>query len=160
MYSLGSPGKQYVLKNFYSEFLKPYYANNSENIHRFKFLLRADLVTQWRNRRSFILLLLVPVIILISWKGIVEKFGGPFALSSCIAIGLVAIGLMGYSIVLPAIAIKEYFKRLRVAPMPGWCIMVSRLLIQLIMIVLLTTIIFIAGNNIDHITAFTVGIHH
>ena len=60
-------------------------------------LLRADLVTQWRNRRSFILLLLVPVIILISWKGIVEKFGGPFA-------------QWDIRTVLPAIAIKEYFK--------------------------------------------------
>lgn len=114
-------------------------------------LLRADLVTQWRNRRSFILLLLVPVIILISWKGIVEKFGGPFALSTCITIGLVAIGLMGYSNSVARDRDKGIFQRLRVAPMPAWCIMVSRLLIQLIMIVLLTVIIFIAGNNIDHI---------
>src|SRR5580765_5760866 len=37
MYSLGSLGKQYVLKKNISEFLKPYYANNSENIHCFKF---------------------------------------------------------------------------------------------------------------------------
>ena len=114
-------------------------------------LLRADLVTQWRYRRSFILLLLVPIIILISWKGIVEKFGGPFALSTCITIGLVAIGLMGYSNSIARDRDKGVFQRLRVAPVPTWCIMVSRLVIQLIMIVLLTTVIFIAGNNIDHI---------
>jgi ABC-2 type transport system permease protein len=114
-------------------------------------LLRADLVTQWRNRRSFILLLLVPVIILISWKGVIEKYGGPFALSSCITIGLVAIGLMGYSNSVARDRDKGIFQRLRVAPMPAWCIMASRLLIQLIMIVLLIIIIFIAGNNIDHI---------
>ena len=114
-------------------------------------LLRADLITQWRNRRSFILLLLVPIIILISWKGIVEKFGGPFALSTCITIGLVAIGLMGYSNSIARDRDKGVFQRLRVAPVPTWCIMVSRLVIQLIMIVLLTTVIFIAGNNIDHI---------
>ena len=114
-------------------------------------LLRADLVTQWRNRRSFILLLLVPIIILISWKGIVEKFGGPFALSTCITIGLVAIGLMGYSNSIARDRDKGVFQRLRVAPVPTWCIMASRLVIQLIMIVLLTTVIFIAGNNIDHI---------
>src|SRR5438045_9183974 len=94
-------------------------------------LLRADLVTQWRNRRSFILLLLVPVIILTSWKGIVDKFGGPFALSSCITIGLVAIGLMGYS---NSIARdKGVFQRLRVAPLPSWCIMASRLMVPLVM---------------------------
>ena len=54
-------------------------------------LLRADLKTQWRNRRSVVLLLLVPVIILISWKGLIEKMGGAFALSTCITIGLTAI---------------------------------------------------------------------
>jgi ABC-2 type transport system permease protein len=117
----------------------------------FNSLLRADLITQWRNRRSFVLLLLVPIIILISWKGIVEKMGGPFALSTCITIGLVAIGLMGYSSSIARDRDKGIFQRLRVAPMPIWCIMVSRLLIQLMMIVLLVTVIFIAGNNIDHI---------
>jgi ABC-2 type transport system permease protein len=114
-------------------------------------LLRADLVTQWRNRRSFVLLLLVPVIILISWKGVIEKMGGPFALSSSITIGLVATGLMGYSNSVARDRDKGVFQRLRVAPMPTWCIIVSRLLIQLMMILLLTVIVFIAGNNIDHI---------
>lgn len=115
-------------------------------------LLRADLVTQWRNRRSFVLLLLVPVIILISWKGVIEKMGGPFALSSSITIGLVATGLMGYSNSVARDRDKSVFQRLRVAPMPTWCIIVSRLLIQLMMILLLTVIVFIAGKNIDHIT--------
>ncbi len=120
-------------------------------------LLRADLTTQWRNRRSFILVLLVPVIILISWKGIIDKLGGAFALSSCITIGLVAIGLMGYSNSIARDRDKGVFQRLRVAPMPSWCIMVSRLLVQLMMIVLLTILIFIAGNNIDHITLAPAG---
>lgn len=123
----------------------------------FNSLLRADFITQWRNRRSFILLLLVPVIILISWKGIVEKFGGPFALSSCITIGLVAIGLMGYSNSIARDRDKGVFQRLRVAPMPSWCIMTSRLVVQLVMILLLTTIIFIAGKDIDHITLTPAG---
>jgi len=120
-------------------------------------LLRADLVTQWRNRRSFVLLLLVPVIILISWKGVIDKLGGPFALSSSITIGLVATGLMGYSNSVARDRDKGVFQRLRVAPMPTWCIIVSRLLIQLMMILLLTVIVFIAGKNIDHITLTTSG---
>ena len=115
-------------------------------------LLRADLTTQWRNRRSFILVLLVPVIILISWKGVVDKLGGAFALSTCITIGLVAIGLMGYSNSIARDRDKGVFQRLRVAPMPSWCIMASRLVVQLIMILLVTTIVFVAGKNIDHIT--------
>ena len=120
-------------------------------------LLRADLTTQWRNRRSFVLVLLVPVIILISWQGIVDKLGGAFALSSCITIGLVAIGLMGYSNSIARDRDKGVFQRLRVAPMPSWCIMASRLLVQLLMIVLLTILVFIAGNNIDHITLAPAG---
>jgi len=120
-------------------------------------LLRADLTTQWRNRRSFILVLLVPVIILISWKGVIDKLGAEFALSSCITIGLVAIGLMGYSNSIARDRDKGVFQRLRVAPMPSWCIMASRLIVQLLMITLLTIIVFIAGNNIDHITLSTRG---
>lgn len=118
----------------------------------FSSLLRADFTTQWRNRRSFVLLLLVPVIILLSWKGVIDKFGGAFALSSCITIGLVATGLMGYSNSIARDRDKGVFQRLRVAPMPSWCIMASRLLVQLAMILLLTAIVLIAGKKLDNIT--------
>ena len=122
-----------------------------------KSLMRADFTTQWRNRRSFILVLLVPVIILFSWKGVVDKLGGAFALSTCVTIGLIAIGLMGYSNSVARDRDKGVFQRLRVAPLPSWAIMVSRLSVQLAMIILLTTIVFIAGHQIDKITLSTSG---
>jgi ABC-2 type transport system permease protein len=115
-------------------------------------LLRADFKTQWRNRRSVILVLLVPVIILVSWKGIIEKMGGPFALSTCITIGLTAIGLMGYSNAIARDRDKGVFQRLRVAPVPTWAIMISRLIVQLAMILLLTLLIFFVGYDYDKIT--------
>ena len=118
----------------------------------FAALLRADLTTQWRNRRSFVLVLLVPVIILISWKGIIDKMGGAFALSSCITIGLVAIGLMGYTNSIARDRDKGIFQRLRVAPVASWSIMASRLAVQLMMILLLTILVFLAGFYIDHIS--------
>jgi ABC-2 type transport system permease protein len=114
-------------------------------------LLRFDFVTQWRNRRSVVAILLIPVIILISWKGVVAKFGGAFVLSNCITIGLTAIGLMGYSISIARDRDKGIFQRLRVAPVPTWSIMVSRLLVQLAMILLVTTVVFIVGYRVDHI---------
>jgi len=120
-------------------------------------LLHADLTTQWRNRRSFVLVLMVPVIILISWKGVVDKLGGAFALSSCITIGLVAIGLMGYSNSIARDRDKGIFQRLRVAPVPSWSIMASRLTVQLMMILLLTILVFLAGFYIDHISLSTSG---
>lgn len=120
-------------------------------------LLRADLRTQWRNRRSFVLVLFVPVIILISWKDVIDKLGGPFALSACITIGLMAIGLMGYSNSIARDRDKGIFQRLRVAPVPSWSIMASRLTVQLMMILLVTILVFIIGYNIDHITLSATG---
>ena len=114
-------------------------------------LLRADFTTQWRNRRSVILVLLVPVIILITWKGFVNKLGGPFVISNCITIGLIAIGLMGYSIAIARDRDKGVFQRLRVAPVPKWSIMVSRLIVQLTMILILTTVAFYIGYKEDKI---------
>ena len=120
-------------------------------------LLRADFTTQWRNRRSVILVLLVPVIVLMSWKGIVDKLGGAFALSSCITIGLTAIGLMGYSNAIARDRDKGVFQRLRVAPVPTWSIMLSRLVVQMAMILLITTAVFIVGFNYDKITLSPAG---
>jgi len=120
-------------------------------------LLRADFRTQWRNRRSVILVVLVPVVILISWKGLVAKLGGTFVLSNCITIGLNAIGLMGYSNAIARDRDKGVFQRLRVAPIPSWSIMVSRLLVQITMILIVTAAIFITGNYYDKITLTPVG---
>jgi ABC-2 type transport system permease protein len=120
-------------------------------------LLRADFTTQWRNRKSVILILLVPAIILISWKGLVEKFGGSFVLSNCITIGLTAIGLMGYSNSIARDRDKGVFQRLRVAPVPSWSIMVSRLIVQIVMILLVTTVVFLVGYNIDKISLSPAG---
>jgi len=115
-------------------------------------LLRADFTTQWSNRRSVILTLVVPVIIVISWKGLVTTIGGAFVLSNSITLGLIATGLMGYSISIARDRDKGIFQRLRVAPIPSWSIMASRLIVQLVMILLITTAVFIAGSYYDKIT--------
>lgn len=120
-------------------------------------LLRADFTTQWRNRRSVILTLIVPVIILISWKGLIPIFGGPFALSNSITIGLFASGLMGYSNTVARDRDKGIFQRLRVAPVPSWLIMASRLVVQLMMIILVTTVVFVVGYKYDNITLTPAG---
>ncbi|HEY4156083.1 MAG TPA: hypothetical protein VGM24_11665, partial [Puia sp.] len=76
-------------------------------------LLRADFTTQWRNRKSFMLILIVPVIIMISWKGLIDRLGSAFVLGNCITIGLIAIGLMGYSNSVARDRDKGIFQRLR-----------------------------------------------
>jgi ABC-2 type transport system permease protein len=120
-------------------------------------LLRADLTTQWRNRRASLMVILLPAIILISWKGLIERVGGPFVLANCITIGLNAIGLMGYSNSIARDREKEIFQRLRVAPAPNWTIMASRLTVQLVMISLLTIVIFLVGYQYDHISLTAAG---
>ena len=120
-------------------------------------LLRADFTTQWRNRRSVILVLLVPVLILMSWKELIIKYGGAFALSTSITIGLTAIGLMGYSNSIARDRDKGVFQRLRVSPVPSWSIMVSRLIVQLAMIMLVTTAVFVVGFNYDKVTLSPAG---
>ncbi|HVB04408.1 MAG TPA: ABC transporter permease [Chitinophagaceae bacterium] len=114
-------------------------------------LLRADFTTQWRNRRAAIIMLITPVIILFSWKSLVAKLGGSYVLSTCITIGLMGIGLMGYSNSIARDRDKGIFQRLRVAPIYPVSIMSSRLLVQWVMILLSTSIVFFAGAKFDHI---------
>ncbi len=122
-----------------------------------KTLLRADFTTQWRNRRATILTLIVPVIILTTWKPFVKLVSGPFVLSNSIVLGLIAIGLMGYSNSIARDRDKGIFQRLRVAPISAWSIMASRLLVQVAMIVAVTTAVFVVGNSYDQVTLSPAG---
>jgi ABC-2 type transport system permease protein len=123
----------------------------------FTALLRADLTTQWRNRRAAFMVFLLPVIILFAWKPIVSKFGGPFLIGNCITIGLNAIGIMGYANSIARDRDKGIFQRLRVSPAPNWTIMVSRLAVQLIMIAAMTLVVFIVGFQYDHVSLSVAG---
>lgn len=120
-------------------------------------LLRADFITQWRNRRSVVMSLLLPLIILISWKGLISTFGGPFVLSISLTIGLASIGLMGYAISVARDRDKGIFQRLRIMPMPVSFIMISRLTVQLAMIALLTLCVFVVGYQVDKISLTPAG---
>src|SRR5580698_3755332 len=107
----------------------------------FMSLFKADLTTQWRNRRASLMVVLLPVIIVIAWKGLIVKTGGAFVLSNAMTLGLNAIGLMGYSNSIARDREKDIFQRLRAAPAPNWTIMGSRLAVQLVMIALLTIVV-------------------
>jgi ABC-2 type transport system permease protein len=115
-------------------------------------LLRADFTTLWKNRRSVIMVLLVPMIIVFSWKGLVPILGGASVLSNAITLGLVAIGLMGYTNSVARDREKGVFQRLRVSPLPLWTIMASRLIVQLTLILVLTLLVFVTGYKFDQVT--------
>ena len=113
--------------------------------------VRTPFLRVCRNRRSSWLLLAVPLIILLSWNGLVEKAGGLFVLSSCITIGLTSIGLMGYSNAIARDRDRGVFQRLRVGPVSAWTIMISRLAVQVAMILVMTVLIFTVGYYVDHV---------
>jgi ABC-2 type transport system permease protein len=118
----------------------------------FSALFKADLAVQWRNRRASIMAILVPIIILISWKSIVDMMGGAFAISSCITIGLVATGLMGYANTTARDRDKGIFQRLRITPASTLQIMGSRIAVQLAQMAVMTLLLFLAAYLIDNIT--------
>jgi ABC-2 type transport system permease protein len=124
----------------------------------FMSLFKADLTTQWRNRRASMMVILLPVIIAISWKGMIGWKTGPFILANAITLGLNAIGLMGYPNSIARDREKEIFQRLRVTPAASWTIMGSRLAVQLFMIILMTAIVMIIGIQYDHVVVSATGI--
>jgi len=67
---------------------------------------------------------------IITWRPVVQQVGAPFALSSCITIGLIAIGLIGYSNMMARDRERGVFQRLRLTPATTWDIMFSRLMVQ------------------------------
>lgn len=123
----------------------------------FKALFKADLLIQWRNRRAVFMVLLIPVFILFSWKNAIAKIGPYFVLSTCLTLGLISIGLMGYSATITRDRDKGVFQRLRVAPFNPALIMASKLMVQLMMIFVLTILIFVSGYYLDGITISTQG---
>ncbi len=94
----------------------------------------------------------MPIIIVMAWRGFIPLMGGAGVLANGITIGLTALGLMAYSTSIARDRDKGIFQRLRVGPAPNWTIMVSRLTVQLIMIVILIVAVFIVGYQFDHIT--------
>lgn len=118
----------------------------------FSTLLRSDFTVLWRNRRAVVLSIVMPVFILIMWKGLIPLLGPTYTMANSLSYGLIATTLLGYANTLARDREKGIFQRLRVAPLPGWVIMMSRLMVQIMMIIIITTAIFIVGNNFDKIT--------
>lgn len=114
-------------------------------------LLRADFTVQWRQRRAMLMSLFVPIVFVISWRALIPVVGGPQVLAICIAIGLPALGLMGYSLSIARDRERGVFQRLRATPVPTWTIMVSRIIVQLAMIALVTVVTIAVANAVDKI---------
>jgi len=118
----------------------------------FQSLLKADFIVQWRQRRALIMSVILPVVFIISWKSFIPVIGGAGVLSICLAIGLPGTGFMGYALTIARDRERGVFQRLRTAPIGARDIMMSRIVVQLAVLVFMTAVTVAFGYELDHIT--------
>jgi len=116
-------------------------------------LFLADAIALIHNRRSLVMSILVPVLLLVITNRSHSALGAPLALIAlCIAIGLLSTSVMGYAISTARDRDAGVFQRLRVTPAPTWMIMTSRLGIQAVANLIIALVVLIVGSAIHHVT--------
>ncbi len=128
--------------------------NKTNPIKSLRYLFQADLNVLIRNVRALFLSVLIPVILLFAYSSnkAQARLGGPsyiFAIS--ITIGIISSSLQGYTLTLARDRDGGVFQRLRVTPAPGWAIMVSRLLVQVIANLVIAVAVLVVGGIIYHV---------
>ena len=122
-------------------------------------LFRADLTVLIKNRRSLVISLALPLLLLVttdSTKGTNRLGGALFIIGLCTAYGLAATSILGYALTVARDREKGVFQRLRVTPAPTWAIMGSRLAVQVVANLLIALVVLIVGSAIHNVT-FSVG---
>jgi ABC-2 type transport system permease protein len=118
-------------------------------------LLRADLIVLVKNRRSLVLSILLPYLILLTTdsKTGTKNLGGPlFAVGLAITYGIASASVMGYSLAVARDREKGVFQRLRVTPAPTWAIMLSRFSVQLLANMLIAIVVVFFGARQHHLS--------
>jgi ABC-2 type transport system permease protein len=121
-------------------------------IDTWRVLLRADALVQWHQRRSVLMTVVFPIAFLITWKDLIPTIGGHAVLAICIAVGLPAMGLMGYSQTIARDRESGVFQRLRATPTSTSAIMGSRILVQLGVTVFMTLCTCAFASVVDGVT--------
>lgn len=121
-------------------------------------LLRADFTVLLRSGRTLLLNLAVPILYLIITdlhlgnKGSGFTYGTPgFTIGLALTVGLMSSSLMGYAATIAQDRAAGVFQRLRVTAAPTWAIMSSRLLVQIIVDLIMTVVVVIAGSIIHNV---------
>lgn len=113
-------------------------------------LLTADATAILRSRLTLAFNLIVPIVILIlTDRG---RLGHPgFLIAMALTYGLLSSALMGYAITVARDRDAGVFQRLRVAPVPTWAIMLSRLVVQLVAAIITVVIVLVIGSILHHV---------
>jgi ABC-2 type transport system permease protein len=117
-------------------------------------LLRADLVVLVKNRRSLVLSILLPIILLLTTNHpqAEARLGGSLLIVGlCVTYGLISTSILGYAITVARDRERGVFQRLRVTPAPSWAIMTSRLTVQMLANLIIALVVVIVGVRIHHL---------
>jgi ABC-2 type transport system permease protein len=121
----------------------------------FTSLLRADFIVFVKNRRSLIMSILLPYLILVSTeskKGTAHLGGTLFVIALSITYGIASTSIMGYSLAVARDRERGVFQRLRVTPASTWAIMGSRLLVQVLANLIIAVVVVILGSRVHHLS--------
>jgi ABC-2 type transport system permease protein len=115
-------------------------------------LLRADLITAVRNRRSLIAPILMALILLLVTRSSTagQHLGGHAAIVGLVTtFALMGTSILGYALIVGRDRETGVLSRLRVTPAPGWAIIASRMAAQGIAGLVLALVIVVMGGRID-----------
>lgn len=121
----------------------------------FKSLMRADMLVLRKNRRSLVLSIVLPLMIMVTTQApkARNRLGGDLLIIGlAITYGLMATSLIGYSINVARDREKGVFQRLRVTPAPPWMIMSSRLAVQVIANLIIALVVVVVGAFMYHLS--------
>lgn len=116
----------------------------------FTALLQADITVQLRNVRALGLTLLLPLLLL--YVTFITKrrgllLGGPAAeVAIALTLGVASLAILGYTNTVARDREKGVFQRLRVTPAQGWQIITSRLLVQVLAMIVMAIWVLVAGT--------------
>jgi ABC-2 type transport system permease protein len=120
-----------------------------------RYLMEANFRVLVRTRRSLIISLLLPLLLLVVWnnKGTLKAFGGSlFVLAIVMTIAIMSLSIFGYALSVSRDREKGVFQRLRLTPAPTWTIMVSRILVQEISNLVIALLVLIFGSHLYHVS--------
>lgn len=111
-------------------------------------LLRADLTTQLRTGRALAITYVVPLALLVALSsGKRAALLGQVELRVALSLmlGMATNAIVGYPVRVAQDRELGIFQRLRVTPAPGWALMLSRLLVQVVGIVTMSILVMVVA---------------
>ena len=118
-------------------------------------LLEVDFSVQLRNYRSLMLSLVMPVVVLVALfanKRAATLADPRFRVSLVMMLGTATIAIFGYALNIARDRDAGVFQRLRVTPAPAWAIMMSRLVVQVAVILLMAIVVLVVARIFQNVT--------